>query len=415
MLSGDNAARLFNPGPRTNCEPGAKGDVLGGEALCKGLSSTSPCLNCQRSDHETQNCPQPKTRRWNRRSSRTANQDVLGTEAKNGQAVSDIGRSQPMSMSSSEGVSGRIFWFLGRACVEMSVPTGGIRCFNLPIDVKAGSRAVGVGGCDAFFILDNGSSRLSQLWIGNVITVEDLTVGTETTRFRSSLGSRLLLVGSSSLLVTGTPSQGAHTPWLFDLHTRKWTRLPDAPHPILSSAVIATEDAITIVGGWSKQRSCHGHTQTLLLQQPLKWTASHVGFVPWRRPGAGCMMPGFGALVALGWMECHGAVGSWDFRLLPRNGSAQRARTSSSKLCRLDIVDCKIEEIVQMPLTDSFEHNGEIYQMGNCVVCIGRDHVQAFDVVSSSWQTWALPRQLCEDSSNSWVKHCGSWALAWLP
>ena len=32
----------------------------------------------------------------------------------------------------------------------------------------------------------------------------------------------------------------------------KWSRLPDAPHAILSSAVAADESSICIVGGWSK-------------------------------------------------------------------------------------------------------------------------------------------------------------------
>merc|ERR1719277_2192970 len=114
-------------------------------------------------------------------------------------------------------------------------------------------------------------------------------------------------------------------------------------------------------------------------------------------------------------MECQGAVGSDSFRLLRRNGFAQRAHTSSSKLCVLGGADGRISELSQMPMADSFEHNGEIYPMGDQVVCIGRDHIQAFNVASSSWQTWRLPRQLGQDSSNSWVKHCGSWALAWLP
>jgi len=76
--------------------------------------------------------------------------------------------------------------------------------------------------------------------------------------------------------------------------------------------------------------------------------------------------------------------------------------------------DGSMQEIAEMPYADSYEHNGEIYAMGASVVCIGRDRIQSFDTAKGSWQNWALPRQLAHDSSNSWVKHCGSWALAWL-
>ncbi|CAK0813908.1 unnamed protein product [Prorocentrum cordatum] len=246
--------------------------------------------------------------------------------------------------------------------------------------------------------------------------MEELTSRSEAERFRASLGSRVVALGGS-VLVAGTPGAGAHTPWLFDLARGSWARLPEAPHPILSSAVIASEDAVTIVGGWSKQRSCHGHAQTLRLRPAAAWAASRASFVPWRRPGAGCRAAGLGALVALGWMECQGeaAVGSEDFRLLRRDGAAQRARTSSSRLCRLPGRDGAIEELSRMPLADSYEHNGEIYPIGASVVCVGRDHVQAFHPGSGAWRTWPLPRELRQDGSSSWVKHCGSWALACLP
>lgn len=49
---------------------------------------------------------------------------------------------------------------------------------------------------------------------------------------------------------------------------------------------------------------------------------------------------------------------------------------------------------------------------GRFLVCIGRDHVQMFDMELASWQTWPLPQELSMDDSNSWVKHCGSWAVA---
>lgn len=299
----------------------------------------------------------------------------------------------------------------------MSLPLGSTRCFSIPFEIKPGSRSVGSCIQDELFILENGSSRIWRLRLGVASRAEELTAGAEATRFRASLGSRLLLIDGSALLVTGTPGPGAHTPWLFSLAVREWSQLPKAPHPILSSAVVAAGGAITIVGGWSKQRSCHGHAQTLRLQQPFKWTVSPSSFVPWRRPGAGCRMSGVGILVALGWMECQGDVGSESFRLLRRNGSAQRAQTSSSKLCALSGADgtSGISELSTMPLADSFEHNGEIYPMGQKVVCIGRDHIQAFDVVSCSWLTWQLPRELGQDDSSSWVRHCGSWALAWLP
>lgn len=122
-------------------------------------------------------------------------------------------------------------------------------------------------------------------------------------------------------------------------------------------------------------------------------------------------------LVALGWMECLGEVGSTNFKMLRRNGGAQRERTSSSRLCRITDDGSDISEVSQMPLADSYEHNGEIYPMGESVVCIGRDHIQAFHMGGpiSKWQNWRLPRELSQDNSSSWTKHCGSWALAWLP
>ena len=64
---------------------------------------------------------------------------------------------------------------------------------------------------------------------------------------------------------TGTPHHGAHSPWLFDLETQRWQALPAAPHAILSSAVAVQPDGleVTILGGWSKMSSCHGHVQKL--------------------------------------------------------------------------------------------------------------------------------------------------------
>lgn len=300
---------------------------------------------------------------------------------------------------------------LGRRAVMLSIPGGEEKILESPLDVKPGSRAVVQD--QAVLVLENGSSRLLKVDL-DAHSVEELTVGNEARRFRASLGSRLALVGGA-LLVTGTPGPGAHTPWLFDLASRTWVRLPDAPHPILSSAVVASEESVTIVGGWSKQRSCHGHAQTLSLRGAPRWAASDQSFVPWRRPGAGCQSTAHGMLVALGWMECVGEVGSGAFRLLRRNGAAQRAPTSSSRLCALDAAGAYLHQVAEMPLADSYEHNGEIYPMGNGVVCIGRDHVQAFDLASERWQTWRLPHALGQDNSSSWTKHCGSWALAWLP
>lgn len=73
----------------------------------------------------------------------------------------------------------------------------------------------------------------------------------------------------------------------------------------------------------------------------------------------------------------------------------------------------QVEELSTLPLSDSFESLGEIFQMGGrFLVCIGRDHVQMFDMELASWQTWPLPQELSMDDSNSWVKHCGSWAVA---
>jgi len=304
--------------------------------------------------------------------------------------------------------SGRILWILGKRCVETSLPAGTTRCFSLPLELKPGSRAVGCGPDEAL-ILENGSSRLLRLRLQESV-VEEITSASEGSRFRSSLGSRLVLLGKR-LLVTGTPGRGAHTPWLFDLAEGCWTRLPEAPHPIPSSAVLGTVDSVTIIGGWSKERSCHGYTQTLSFQKGI-WNSS-TSSGPWRRPGAGCIMRGIGALVAMGWMESKGQIGQPSFQLLRRNGAAQLAASSSSKLVKVG-VDGSMQEIAQMPCADSYEHNGEVYAMGEDVVCIGRDHIQAFNMAKGSWRKWELPGQLGRDNSNSWVKHCGSWALAWL-
>ena len=310
----------------------------------------------------------------------------------------------------------RPVWLLGRRCVELSLPDGLVRCHILPRDVKPGSRAVddpSVPG--GLFVLENGSSKLWRLRIAEDPCVEDLAVDAEASRFRSSLGSRMLVCGATGayLLVTGTPGVGAHTPWLFDLRSGSWAKLPDAPHPILSSATMATGDTVAIVGGWSKQRSCHGHIQVLNLRYPYSWTVMAVPPVPWRRPGAGCEVEGR-LLVAMGWMECLGEIGSPDFRLLKRDGAKQQAPTSSSKLLLFSEGGAEVSELSVLPFADSFEHSGQIYVMDHACVCIGRDHVQMYDMPDASWQTWPLPREIGNDSSNSWVKHCGSWALAWL-
>lgn len=245
---------------------------------------------------------------------------------------------------------------------------------------------------------------------------KELTDASQANRFRSSLGSRLVQCtchpNRSGLLVTGTPGNGAHTPWLFDIQDRKWSKLPDAPYPILSSAVMVSSSAVTIAGGWSKAWSCHGYVQTLHLHSRPSWEVDEVTTVPWRRPGAGVSVAGR-AVLALGWMECTGQVGATDFRLLKRNGGAQRAHTSSSRLCALSASGGQgISEICSLPFADSFEHNGELYAVSNDIVCIGRDHVQIFNMPQSSWKTIPLPRELGSDNSSSWVKHCGSWALA---
>lgn len=411
MLSVGHTSGRFTPGPRTPCEPPfGELEVAGRKVGGEGDSAVIEEFDRRSEAH---NCSRPAVRR---RWGNTARPgfDVSAQEVDEPQDQSETTTKASLS-SGSRGGSGRILWMLGKRGVEMSLPTGTTRSISLPVDIKAGSRAVGAGMANEIFILENGSSRLWHLRLGAAAATEELTFGVEARRFRSSLGSRLLFLSGHFLLVTGTPGQGAHTPWLFDLKTKGWTRLPDAPHPILSSAVVADGDMITVIGGWSKQRSCHGHTQVLRLTQPFEWRASPVGFVPWRRPGASCLMRGFGVFLALGWMECQGEVGNQNFRLLRRDGSAQRARTSSSRLCRVEGSAGNISEISQMPFADSFENNGEIYQMGENVVCVGRDGIQAFNVLSATWQTWQLPRQLSQDSSNSWVKHCGSWALVWLP
>lgn len=297
----------------------------------------------------------------------------------------------------------------------MLLPSGVVNTWTTSTVIPPGSRALAdpmVPG--QVYLLENGSSTL---WRYNSFTgtSESLTPGVEATRFRSSLGSRFAKSGHR-LLVTGTPNQGAHTPWIFDLEVGKWSRLPDAPHAILSSAVAADESSICIVGGWSKMQSCHGYMQRLSLTEPREGWQVSSGYLPWRRPGAGRARSDGRIWVSLGWMECasNAAVGTQDFRLLRRNGASQRASSSSSRLVLLGMERGKlqVEEISTLPFTDSFESLGELFHMDNKLVCIGRDHVQMFDMDLCSWHTWPLPEELQRDESNSWVKHCGSWAVA---
>lgn len=299
--------------------------------------------------------------------------------------------------------------------MELDLESDTVSHHRLPIDVKSGSRAAASSSTRGeFVVLENGSSRVWLVSIGETVSAEELTTQQESRRFRSSLGSRLLYceTGDTSLLVTGTPGGGAHTPWLFSLGARTWARLPDAPHPILSSAGTVADGIVTIVGGWSKQVSCHGHIQVLKLRSPYEWTVVNAFTVPWRRPGAGTHFNGQ-LLLALGWMEGVGQVGTSGFRLLKRNGGAQRAATSSSRLCAINLGgDTSICELAVFPFADSFEHSGEIFPMAEDIVCIGRDHIQAFNMSQGSWRRWRLPPELGNDGSNSWVKHCGSWALA---
>lgn len=312
---------------------------------------------------------------------------------------------------------GRAIWLLGRRGVEMSLPEGGVRSFSLPLDVRSGSRAVrNPRTAGEVFVLENGSSRMWRLQLdAGRVAASELTAASQASRFRSSLGSRMVCCeGGASLVVTGTPGPGAHALWRFDVDARIWTRLPDAPHAILSSAATNDgDDALTIAGGWSKQRSCHGHVQNFRFSSRT-WSVASSQPMPWRRPGAGCFVSGK-FFVALGWMECDGRVGSDHFRLLKRNGSAQRARTSSSRLCDLGAGGSEaLSEVDAMPLSDSFEHSGELHLVGGRLVCIGRDHIQAYDLERATWKSWRPPGELSDDQSNSWVKHCGSWALAWI-
>ncbi|CAJ1334667.1 unnamed protein product [Effrenium voratum] len=302
-------------------------------------------------------------------------------------------------------VASRVVWFLGRRCVELLLPSGQVRSSSLAVSVKPGSRAA-MDAEGRVFVLENGSSAVWQV----TGALELLSQGVEASRFRSSLGSRFVQCGDQ-LLVTGTPGPGAHTPWLFDLQSRTWQRLPDAPHAILSSAVVCS-DEVTIIGGWSKMRSCHGFTQRLNLRAG-GWQVLG-DQVPWRRPGAACSW-GAGALLALGWMECEGRVGADGFRLLRRNGAAQRAQSSSSRLVALQpsasgAGGLRVQEVAELPHADSFESLGQIFPSKLGVVCLGRDHVQIFGVTGRTWQSWPLPQELARDESNSWVKHCGSWA-----
>uniref|UniRef100_A0A7S2LXE5 Uncharacterized protein n=1 Tax=Zooxanthella nutricula TaxID=1333877 RepID=A0A7S2LXE5_9DINO len=301
--------------------------------------------------------------------------------------------------------------------VEMEFPSGVVRSLQLPIDVRSGSRAVQHAQTGDILVLENGSSRVWRLSVaGHAAEACQLTNAREAARFRSSLGSRLLfhcVGGAASIVVTGTPGRGASTPWQFDLASAAWRQLPEAPSAILSSAAFVSGDALVIVGGWSKERGCHGRVQTLPLAPGGAWKVAAGPPIPWRRPGAGCGGAGGQCFVALGWMECQGTVGSPDFRLLRRNGAQQRARTSSSRLCAVE-GNGSFAELSTLPCADSFEHNGELYMLGEEVFCIGRDHVQAFQLSTRTWRSWPLPRELRADSSNSWVKHCGSWAFTWL-
>ncbi|CAE7900277.1 unnamed protein product [Symbiodinium microadriaticum] len=316
----------------------------------------------------------------------------------------------------------RVVWLLGNRCVELLLPSGEVRCSVLAADIKAGSRSVATSVPGRFYVLENGSSRIWQVELGK--GAWPLCDETEARRFRASLGSRFVSCGPDGqwLLVTGTPHHGAHSPWLFDLETQRWRALPAAPHAILSSAVAVQPDGleVTILGGWSKMSSCHGHVQRLsLLGSGAKgkrsggfWAVLD-GQLPWRRPGAGAFLEDGRLLVSLGWMECEGAVGTQSFRLLPRNGAAQRARSSSSRLVALSGgARPVVEELAVLPLADSFENLGQIFDLGGSLACVGRDHVQAFDMTAGTWQRWPLPAELAVDGSSSWAKHCGSWAVA---
>ena len=70
-------------------------------------------------------------------------------------------------------------------------------------------------------------------------------------------------------------------------------------------------------------------------------------------------------------MESEGQLGSPGFRLLRRNGGAQRAATSSSKLCTFCPGGAAVE-MAQLPSADSFEHSGELHPVGNdFILCMG--------------------------------------------
>ena len=162
----------------------------------------------------------------------------------------------------------RVVWLLGNRCVELLLPSGAVRCSTLPAAIKAGSRSVAdVAIPGRFYVLENGSSRVWQVDLG-LGPPKPLGDEAEAWRFRASLGSRLVSCGPENrwLLVTGTPHHGAHSPWLFDLDSLRWEALPAAPHAILSSAVAVQPGTseVTILGGWSKMSSCHGHVQRLM-------------------------------------------------------------------------------------------------------------------------------------------------------
>ena len=158
-------------------------------------------------------------------------------------------------------------WLPGNLCVELLLPSGEVRCSVLAADIKAGSRQAATSVPARFYVLENGTSRIWQAWRNDC---RASTQGGE-----SFLHLNVLVPGRWSWAKvpgpwatrrrTGTPHHGAHSPWLFDLETQRWQALPAAPHAILSSAVAVQPDGleVTILGGWSKMSSCHGHVQKL--------------------------------------------------------------------------------------------------------------------------------------------------------
>eukprot|EP00746_Dinoflagellata_sp_MGD_P053801 gnl/MRDRNA2_/MRDRNA2_23609_c0_seq2.p1 gnl/MRDRNA2_/MRDRNA2_23609_c0~~gnl/MRDRNA2_/MRDRNA2_23609_c0_seq2.p1 ORF type:complete len:432 (+),score=50.94 gnl/MRDRNA2_/MRDRNA2_23609_c0_seq2:35-1297(+) len=330
--------------------------------------------------------------------------------------------------------NGDIIWISGTRWVALCLASGKVRNGRCSQHIPPGSRLCCLSSSEGnatLALLPNGCSQVLQVEVpqegGAEIVMKELSAPGEGRRFRSSLGSRMVKAGRS-LLLCGTPNDGAHDLWCFDLEARRWEKMAPARHAILSSATTVCNGNLIVLGGWSKRASCHGYLQ-IFCPRSRQWTIAS-GWVPWRRPGAATVTSDTGGLlVALGWLEATEAcVGTNEFHLYKRNGGAQNRPGSSSRLLRIHFENTMdTEEIGRLPKPDSFESTGELYMVpqisssvsggGSVLICIGRDHLQYYNVALNSWVCRALPKELKElddAGASSWQKHCGSWAVTVL-